>query len=229
MTRPLEDIFNECLERLRQGESIESCLGSYPEYAVELEEMLSTVLNVRWRASMAQPRTEFKARARAQFMGALRYSRQFEQPQRPGIFSFQRAWVPALASVLILLFATAGTAAASTNAMPDQPLYNVKLATEQVRLTFTFSDEQKVKYNVVLAENRAQEITYMAEKGNTAQVEMATERLSNHLEEANLAIERIEEQEIKKEDSRPLTLTAPPETEQPSEALHDPGKDTEPP
>jgi hypothetical protein len=214
MSKYLEDIFNECLERIRQGESIESCLSSYPEYAAELEELLSTVLNVRWRASIAQPRPEFKARARAQFMGSLRYAQQVEQPKKPGIFSLQRAWVPALASVLILLFGTVGTAAASANAMPDQTLYHVKLATEQVRLTFTLSDEEKVKYNVKLAENRSQEIVFMAEKGETEQITAATDRLSKHLQEANLVIARIEEQEMKEESVRALTSTKP----QPPEA-----------
>jgi hypothetical protein len=227
MAKYLEEIFNECLERIRQGESIESCLSSYPEYADELEELLSTVLNVRWRASIAQPRPEFKARARAQFLGALQYARQYEQPKKPGIFSLQHAWVPALATVLILLFGTVGTAAASTNAMPDQPLYHVKLATEQVRLTLTFLDTEKVKYNVELAENRSQEIVYMAEQGDAEQVTAATERLSKHLQEANLVIARIEEKEMKEEAAQVLTSATPPaeSTTQPS---RDGSKDTEP-
>jgi hypothetical protein len=227
MAKYLEEIFNECLERIRQGESIESCLSSYPEYADELEELLSTVLNVRWRASIAQPRPEFKARARAQFMGALQYARQYEQPKKPGIFSLQRAWVPALATVLILLFGTVGTAAASTDAMPDQPLYHVKLATEQVRLTFTFSDIEKVKYNVELAENRSQEIVYMAEQGDTEKVTAATERLSKHLQDANLVIARIEEKEMKEEAAQVLT-SAPPPIESTTQPSRDGSKDTEP-
>ena len=36
MPRKIEDAFNDCFERLMSGESLESCVGSYPEYAEEL-------------------------------------------------------------------------------------------------------------------------------------------------------------------------------------------------
>lgn len=228
MAKYLEDIFNECLERMRRGDSMESCLSSYPDYAHELEELLSTVLNVRQRSSIVQPRPDFKARARARFMSEFQHARQFEQPKKPAILSLQRAWIPALASILILLFGSMGTAAASTNAMPDQPLYHVKLATEQVRLTFTFPDTEKVKYNVELAENRSQEIVYMAEQGDTGQLAVATEKLLKHLHEATLAIERIEEEEVKNEAAMAGTSATPLQPESTTQPARDSSKDIEP-
>jgi hypothetical protein len=153
MNRQLEEIFNECVERLHQGDSIENCLLSYPEFATELETLLRTALNVNWRGSMVQPRPQFKALARSQFINAQYATAQAKQA-RPTFFSLQRAWAPALAMVLLLIFSSVGTAAAASNAMPDQPLYPVKLATEQVRLTLAFSDKAKAELNVQLVEVR---------------------------------------------------------------------------
>ena len=63
MAKKLENIFNECLERILQGESLESCLASYPKEAAQLEPLLRTALGFSWRASSVQARPEFKARA----------------------------------------------------------------------------------------------------------------------------------------------------------------------
>ena len=192
MAKKLENIFNECLERMARGESIESCLQSYPEEAAQLEPLLRTALGFSWRASSLQPRPEFKARARARLEGAQLYAREQKQPERPGFFAWQRGWAFALTAVLVILFTGAGTAAASSDALPDEPLYPVKLATERVRLAFTFSDAGQARLHAHLAENRALEIAAMARQGNTEQVGMVTERLAEHLEEANYAIQKVE-------------------------------------
>ncbi len=207
MSRQLQDIFEECVERLRQGDSVENCLMSYPEVAAELEILLRTALNVNWRASMVQPRPYFKARARAQFIAAQQYAAQVKESKpKPTFFSLQRAWMPALAVVLILVLSSVGTAAAASNAMPDEPLYPVKIATEQAHLTLTFSDEDKAEINVKLAETRSQEIATMATQGKTEQVVVTTERLAQNLEAAEVAIQKVEETKTSQ------TLTTPQET-----------------
>ena len=42
MSTTVDDVLNECIERLAAGETVEQCLASYPDYAVELEPMLRT-------------------------------------------------------------------------------------------------------------------------------------------------------------------------------------------
>ena len=49
-----DNILNECVERLLRGETVEQCLESYPEHAVELEPLLRTVLVVN-RAADIRP------------------------------------------------------------------------------------------------------------------------------------------------------------------------------
>jgi hypothetical protein len=54
--------------------------------------------------------------------------------------------------------------AASSNSLPGDTLYPVKLAVEDVRMTFTFSDVGKAKLEMKFANRRIQEIARMVEK-----------------------------------------------------------------
>jgi hypothetical protein len=98
----------------------------------------------------------------------------------------------AVTAVLILLLTTGSTMAASSNAMPDQTLYPVKLATEEMRLALAVTDTQKAQIHTQLAETRAVEVETMADNGNTEQAAFATERLIAELERANAAIAKVE-------------------------------------
>ena len=71
--------------------------------------------------------------------------------------------------------------AAASNSMPDEPLYQVKLATEQVWLTLNFSDMGKARLNAVLADRRVAEIIYLAGEGDARRVEAVTKRLDRYL------------------------------------------------
>jgi len=192
MAKRLEKIFEECLERINRGESIESCLQRYPEVAADLGLMLRTYLNVKWRSSMVQPDQNFRERTRLQLLYTQRNVPQrnpaARQKQKTG-FSFGRIWAPALTAVLVfLLISTAGTAAAATGAMPDQPLYPVKLATEQVQLALTFTDTDKAILNSQLAEKRSEEIEVMASQGKTEEVIQTTSLMLKSLEDAEVAV-----------------------------------------
>jgi hypothetical protein len=196
MAKPIESIFEECIQRIQLGESIESCLQRYPDMAPELQTMLRTFVNVNWRASLVQPEPNFKARARMQLqreMYTLQQEHLVKQVRKPTSFNLQRAWIPAAICICVLLFGSVGTAAASTDAMPDQPLYPVKLATEQVQLALSFSDNDKAMTNMHIAESRSKEIAVMAAAGKTDQVIATTSRLVNNLNKADTAMQKVAE------------------------------------
>lgn len=177
-SREFNDILDECLERLLvKGETIEECLQSYPEQAAELEPLLQTAVAAR-KASVIQPRPEFRVKARYQFHSALQA---MESKKSRPFFGWQRQWVTVVTVLLVLLLAGGGTVAAASNSMPDNPLYSVKLATEQVQLILTPSDIGKARLCARLADRRVAEIIYMASKGNAQQVEVITQRLDKHL------------------------------------------------
>ena len=177
-TNEFNNILDECLEQLLvKGETLEQCLLSYPEHAAELEPLLQTALATK-KALAIQPRPEFIARARYQFRSAL----QAVKPKRRLFFlGWQPRWATAMAIVLVLLLAGGGTVAAAGNSMPDNLLYPVKLATEQVRLTLTRSNMGKAELYAKLADKRVDEIIYMANEGDAQQIEVVIQRLDNHL------------------------------------------------
>jgi len=178
MGKKLDNILDECLERLLvNGESIEQCLQSHPEQATELKPLLETALAVN-RSAAIQPRTEFKARARYEFHSALQEVA--SRKSRP-FFARLPRWATAVTIIAIVLLAGGGTMAAASHTMPDNPLYSVKLASEQVQLTLTPSDINKAELCAQFADRRVEEIIYMANKGDARQVEAVTQHLDNHL------------------------------------------------
>jgi len=181
-TDEFNTILDECLERLLvRGETIEQCLQSYPEQTVELEPLLQTALATKG-ALIIQPRPEFKARARYQFRSALQEA---ASRRRYPFVSWVPRWATVVIIVLVLLLAGSGVVAAAGNSMPDNPLYPVKLATEETQLALTLSDMSKTELCAELADKRVVEIIYMADKGDARQVEAITQRLDKSL--TNLA------------------------------------------
>jgi len=71
--------------------------------------------------------------------------------------------------------------ATASYSMPDNLLYPVKLATEQVQLTLTPSDIGKARLCAKFGDRRVAEIIYIANKGDAQQVEVITQRLDERL------------------------------------------------
>jgi hypothetical protein len=164
---------------LVKGETVEECLRRYPEHARELKSLLETATAAK-KAMAVQPSPEFRERARQQFYATLRQMP--AQKKRAG-FSWggQSRWATAVAVVLALLLVSGGTVAAAGSSMPDQPLYPVKRATEQARLTFTVSALGKAELYAQLADRRVAEIIYLAGKGKSAQLQQVTQHLNGYL------------------------------------------------
>jgi hypothetical protein len=174
--REFDDILNECIERIIRGATVEACLADYPEQAAELEPLLRTAADTI-KATAIAPHPEFRQRAGYEFQTALRDLK----PEKHGFFRLQARWVAVASAVIVILLAGSGTVAASSNSLPDQPLYAVKLATENVRLALTPSALGKASLYAEFADRRVDEIIKMAEKGKVAQVLKATDRMNDRL------------------------------------------------
>lgn len=178
-TKELDNVLDECLERLLvKGETIAQCLQSFPKQADELKPLLETALATK-KASAIQPRPEFRDKARYHLSSAL----QEMETKRSRFFSWgwQPQWVTVVAVVLALLLASGGTVAAASASMPDEPLYPLKLATEQVRLVFTPSALGKAEFYADLADRRVAEIVRMAGENKPEQIERTARRLDAYL------------------------------------------------
>ena len=179
-SREFDNMLDECLERLLvKDETIEQCLRSFPKYADELKPLLETALATK-QASAIQPRPEFRDRARYQFYSALQEMGRKES--RP-FFSWggQPRWAAVVAITLVLLLTSGGTVAAASGSMPDEPLYPVKLATEQAQLALTPSTLGKAELYTKLTERRVAEIVRMANESKPEQIERTVRRLDTYL------------------------------------------------
>ena len=180
-SKKFDQILDEVIDRIAQGESIDDCLEDYPEHAKELEPLLRVAARA-YSNSDLEPRPDFKRGLLAQTSLLPHRKKPKAEPRRIPLFSWQLRWVAATVAVLIFLMVGAsGTAAASSSSMPDDTLYPVKLAVERARLTFTFSDTGKAKLHAKFTERRARELAHMAEKGDAGAVEKASSRLDGDL------------------------------------------------
>jgi hypothetical protein len=176
----IEDILDNCLERLFKGESIEDCLRDYPGQASELEPLLKTSFALLQKSAAIQANPEFKARVHSQLQGML-HAKGGKAEKKAIVPIWRRRWAMAMTTVLVILLAGIGTVAASADALPDEPLYAVKLAEEQVRVSLAFSDMDRAELHIQFAERRAAEIAEIARQGKGDEIPALTEQVTNHL------------------------------------------------
>jgi len=187
-SREFNNVLDECLERLLvKGETIEQCLQSFPKHVDELKPLLEMTLITK-QVSSIQPRSEFRDKARHQFYSALQ---EMERKKSRAFFSWgwQPRWATVVAIVLALFLVGGGsTVAAASDSMPDDLLYPVKLATEQVQLAFTFSTLGKAELHAKLADKRVMEIVYLADKSEPEKIELVANSLNNNLTEISMLV-----------------------------------------
>ncbi len=174
-------ILDECLERIMVGgETVAQCLERYPEYAAELEPLLQTAV-IANKAVDIQPSPEFKARARFQLRTEMTRA---DEKKKRSIFAWHPRWAVAVITVVVVVLLGGGTvyAASSDNTIPGNPLYAVKLATENVRLALTSSDTAKAEVYTAMVNSRMIEIERLMERGKTELAQRTLTRLSNYLD-----------------------------------------------
>lgn len=210
MSKKFDDILNECLNRMSAGENIEKCLQDYPDLSEELRPLLETASTVKASSNLVQPSQQFRALAKQRILAESRAKAEAQrQPKWYSFWQWQHQWAVALVAVLLVIFVGGGTTvAASSNAMPDDFLYPVKLAVEDVRLTFAGSDVDKAELQAEFANRRVDEIAKMAEEGKWGKVEATAERLYKHLQKiVNIATEKRAAGELDREDVVKLMTT----------------------
>lgn len=172
------EVLEECLKALAAGRPLESCLEKHPEQAEALRPLLEAALAAR-RASRLKPRPEFRERARLQFRSAVSKS---AAPEKSRPFHFRFGFAGAVALALVVLISGVSTVAVAGNSMPDQPLYPVKIASEDTRVALAASPIKKATVLIRLTDYRIEEIVYLATKGEPRYVDMVAQRLGEHLD-----------------------------------------------
>ncbi len=185
MQRKLENALDECLARIKEGESLEDCLRRYPQYRDELRSLLCTDLLVRQAFEQSVERhassEDALARIRERFMAEVDRRDSHENP-RPDSAVWQRyfGWFSqpfrskALQTVvvvfLLLMGILGGGIMVSANSLPGDTLYGVKRASERMCLFLTFDEEAQADLEQRYRERRGEEIKKIVAQGRTVNV-----------------------------------------------------------
>lgn len=137
----ISEAFNDCLERMNAGQSIDACLRLYPQYAAVLRPMLETGQVVK---RILPPQVEIdaaQARGRVKFQAALRSTPRRRYSPLPRL-------LPLAAAFLIAIFVVVGGAAAvAQNSLPGDVLYGVKRLSESIGLALAANPDLTAQFN----------------------------------------------------------------------------------
>ena len=197
MGRGFKLILSECIDALLEGESLEQCLQRYPQHAERLEPLLRAVIGAREASYTIQPPPELKARVASQVRAQMEARQRRARANRLSFFDWMPQWASmSIIAVLTVIFCGGCVFAASSESVPGDILYPVKLAFEEVQLAFTFSDTGKADLHAELASRRITEMELMAPDIDSGSIEVLTSDLKEHLQEVEeLAVVIAQEEE----------------------------------
>lgn len=189
MSATVDDVLNECIERLADGETVEQCLASYPDFAVELEPLLRTSASTMNVAAAITHREEAKQRSRYNFASAVADREKVSKQGWLGRLIGPTSWRVKLArtalvavGVVVLGTGTAyGATVASEDSVPGDPLYAVKTLKEDISLRMPKSDLARAKEHAHLANVRTEEVGTLIDRGRMEQANAHVVTVTYHL------------------------------------------------
>lgn len=159
----LLNAFDDCVDRLAAGNTMDDCLRRYPQCASALRPMLEAGRLVhRTRFTPAEV-TESQNRVRFRVAQAVNTRRRHPRPVLLRI-------APLVASFMVIFVLTVGaTGVLAENSLPGDPLYGLKRFTENIRLSVASDkdaleqqfDERRIdEIQRLIAQNRAAEVSF---------------------------------------------------------------------
>ncbi len=217
----MEEILARCLSDLERGASVEDCLARYPEWRDELQPLLQAAQRMS-AAPRVAPSVSFQQSARSRLMCKIDArapaKEQPGQAKGQGILSrlglrpnvpvlVRRLATPGLAAIAILvLLGTLGIGAvyASSDSLPGDTLYGVKLAGERAQLALSPKETTDAHLYLRFAQERLQEAMRLTEMGRADEVETTVNSYVDALEAASDILQR---QRVAGQDVASLTRT----------------------
>ena len=153
LTRPLQ----ECLAAMDDKHNLQEVLRRYPADRDELIALLRLSVDLgALEAPAADP--AFRLRARNRMLAAATHRRQARRWNPLAVLPrpvVRVAYAGALAAALLVGGLTA--AAGSSNSLPGDPLYGVKLGVERAQLATTFDSAARAQLELQIADSRLAE------------------------------------------------------------------------
>jgi len=156
MSRSLQQIFDLCLEKIREGNDREKVISQYPEYERELRELLSIVAGIE---KSVKPDIFELARQRC----FARMEAEFDRRQSliPGfrpIFRFPQILLRTAAVTAVAVVFIFSLVKFSAGTIPGDRFYPLKILIERMRCCTAFTPEKKAWAYCCCAECRAAEL-----------------------------------------------------------------------
>lgn len=185
----LEKILDLCIDEIRAGGSIETCLERYPDHREELEGLLHLALALE-RMPRARPSDEAMQTTLVR-AGLAAAAREPDPPaaagrKRSAVLPFRvprsLRWAASLAAAVLIVVLLGS---ASVDAVPGDVFYPLKMVREQVSFALTRAPARRVELRLTFANHRLTELMNMAAKRGRIDPKI----LRRLLREASLALE----------------------------------------
>ena len=186
----LDYILDRCIERIASGESVSSCLASYPDDREELEPLLRIAAVTMQAVAAVEPNQVAKARGLRMLNEAVAE----RTARKRSLFGWLTSWrpqpsrmlvaKPLLAGVAVLLVASGlafGADRAAADSVPGHPLYWVKTSRENLSLMMPKSDAARAQEHARLAKVRSDEMGQLMRKGDIPAARRHSVTISLHL------------------------------------------------
>jgi hypothetical protein len=165
----LNSAFDDCIDRLADGYSVDDCLRRYPDLAASLRPMLEAGLLARRalypasEVAQAQYRVHLRVAQATADVAPLAVNRRAAPARR---------WLSMVATLIVVFAALlAGAAFGADSSLPGDTLYPFKLMTESVRLALSNNSALSEQF----ARRRTDEIKQLLALGREAQVDFTGE------------------------------------------------------
>ena len=168
MNKALIDALDDCLQRIRAGDSLEKVLSSYPQWAGELRPLLAAALKLQ----ALQLELTVPASAQAASRMRLLAKAQAASQARPNWLQpvFYRRGPVLAASLALVIILILGTGIASAAAIPGDMLYPVKLVRERTQLLFVTDPVRRLELEQSFDQERTDETEALIEHRRESEV-----------------------------------------------------------
>ena len=191
MNNEFDAALNECLDLLRTGVDIPTCLAHYPQYADRLRPLIKLAADVHAVVTPA-PASAARLAGRQRMLEALaqrqarpsasapaiaptfvhRSAPASVRPVRPKMRRTQYSLRLAFAVLLIAIVAASGTVAAAESSLPGDMLYPVKLAAQQTQIALTFDTAARSQLEEQSKAQQWQDVQAAQRAGRQATIEL---------------------------------------------------------
>ena len=168
----IENLFEECMQRLTAGADLEDVLADFPAQADDLRPMLETALGLQQYASEITVPQSAQMRSRAKFLTSAA-AIDPATPKRGLRFNPFHMRLAASTAILVGIFAAIlllGTGLASANSLPGDMFYPVKIMVEQMQINMVQDSPARIEMEEGYDDRRQQEVVKLTKLQRREQV-----------------------------------------------------------